>query len=355
MRKTICLCISILFVLLVGVSCTQYQYWPIPMPSVEKYTITLVVGNGETEEHSIKEGSSYVLPGGYTADEKKFVGWIGLDGTSYDAGDEITPTADAVFTGDWISADTAIRINGEEYATTSNAIAGALDPDTAKDGTVIEIFEDEPAGSGIMFPDNSPVMFPTEGITFDFNNTEFTCTTGSVGSTDTETQLMHLTKGNKITIKDAVIKNENPEVYFMIQNYSDLVLDNVELIPDEHVTYLLSINNGVVKLKNGTKLTLEKSSGHYIFDLYYWPNGNYPDGCTMIVEDDSVVLSGNINISDDGTDSENFPDKVNFVVPIGYLGTQDVVITAPGYEINWVDSTYPGYTDGYEMMVLTEN
>ena len=23
--------------------------------------------------------------------------------------------------------------------------------------------------------------------------------------------------------------------------------------------------------------------------------------------------------------------------------------------LNWVDSTYPGYTDGYEMMVLTEN
>lgn len=352
MRKTICLCISILFVMLVGVSCTQYQYWPIPMPSVEKYTITLVVGNGETEEHSVKKGSSYVLPDDFTMDDKTLVGWKDSDGVIHDIGEKITPTSDMVFFGDWLTGGMEAKVDGVEYDSPYEAMKSIVEE--AKDGSTIEIYADS-NGGGIGIINEGGTSDFIQGLTVDFNGHDYVFATAPVGSTGYETQGFHFEKGNTVVLQDGTIKNDNSGAVYMIQNYSNLTLDNIVLIPDEDITYLLSINNGIVKLKNGTNLTLAKSNGHYIFDLYYWPSNSYVDGCAMIVEDDSVVLSGNINISDDKTDSENFPDKVNFVVPIGYLDTQDVVITASGYEINWVDSTYTGYTDGYEMMVLTKN
>ena len=354
MRKIICLCMSILLVLFIGVSCTQYQYWPIPTPSVAKYTITLVVGNGEIEEHSIKEGYSYVLPDGFVMDGKTLVGWKDADGVIHDIGEEITPVSDIVFFGDWLTGGKEAKVDGVEYDTPYGAMKSIVEE--AKDGSTIEIYSDSTGGGIGIFNEGGPSDF-TQGLTVDFNGHDYVFSTAPVGSPGYETQGFHFEKGNTVVLQNGTIKNDKSGAQFMIQNYSNLTLDNIAVVPDEDVTYLLSINNGVVKLKNRTNLTLAKSNGHYIFDLYYWPqNGiGYVDGCTMIVEDNSVVLSGNINISDDKTDSANFPGKVNFVVPEGYLDTQDIVITAPGYTISWVPSTYSGYTDGYEMMVLTKN
>ena len=348
MRKTICLCISILLVLFAGVSCTQYQYWPIPMPSVEKYTITLVVGNGETEEHSVKEGSSYVLPDDFTMDGKTLVGWAVPNGVEYNIGDEVVVYSDMVFIGKWITEGKTATVGEVEYDTPYNALIATIN--NKEDGSVVEIYSDS-EGKGIgIFNGTSPAAF-TQGLTVDFNNHEYIMSSGPVGSPETESQTFHFERDNTVVFKDGIIKNES-NASMLIQNYSNLTLDNIELVANDKIVYMLSINNGEVKLKNGTTLSMPATEGRYVCDLYYWPEGTYLDGCSMIVEDDSVVLSGNINISDDGTDSGNFPDKVNFVVPVGYIETQNVNIIATGYTISWVPSTYSGYTDGYEMMVL---
>ena len=314
MRKTICLCISILLVLFAGVSCTQYQYWPIPMPSVEKYTITLVVGNGETEEHSVKEGSSYVLPDDFTMDGKTLVGWKDADGVIHDIGEEITPVSDMVFFGDWLTGGMEAKVDGVEYESPYEAMKSIVDE--AKDGSRIEIYSDSTGGGIGIMNGNDPADFPN-GLTVDFNGHDYIFSTAPVGSPGYETQGFHFEKDNTVILQNGVIKNDKGGTKFMIQNYADLTLDNIELVPDSEVQELLSINCGTVILKNGTKLNKLTNSDGYNADLYYWPS-SYPEGCTLIIETSDVVLDAPIAIGCQSGQAEDAVDKINMYIPNGY-------------------------------------
>lgn len=128
----------------------------------------------------------------------------------------------------------------------------------------------------------------------------------------------------------------------LIQNYSNLTLDNVKLIGDENVEYVLSSNHGDIVLKNNTEITA--AEGKTALDIMYWLVPSYIDGVSLTIEDSSVKINGIVDFyAWGGKITEENKDNMKFVVPKDYTltlknglqlvssedgTTQEVVITS---------------------------
>lgn len=116
------------------------------------------------------------------------------------------------------------------------------------------------------------------------------------GSGKTKTQAMQLLKGSTIYIKDGTITGNNgtPPTKMVIQNYSNLTLDNVVVQDSGTDLYALSNNFGEIHLKNGTQINA--TGNHVAFDLWYGlnPQGEYDDGVTVYIDTPDVVINGPI-------------------------------------------------------------
>ena len=322
-----------------------------PVISAETANVTLYYGvDGKTDTSKVRVGNEYTLPNvSLKVEGRKFSGWEDSDGNVYMAGTDVLISADTFFTAVWTAETTTTLIGGIEYA----------DPVTAfrslKDGETIEILSDVES-SGLMYTtENGVSPFPDEGITLDFNGNTLTCIGPAVGSSGTESQILHFEKDSKVTIKDAVIVNNTSSVGFMLQNYAYTTLDNVEFIPDENVTLVFSNNNGRLVLKNGTHIHATTNTAYsYVGDACFW-KPYYPNGTSMIIEDDSVVIEGTVCIDYSVADAEDIAaGKLVIVKPIGY--DLNYMVSLPeelsSYEYGWIPSTVAGYTDGYEMLFV---
>ena len=105
----------------------------------------------------------------------------------------------------------------------------------------------------------SPIC-PT-GITIDFAGYSYTVGGKLVGSTGTATNGFHLLAGNKITMKngfiygDASVAGDDKTEWsgapaIMIQNYSNLTLDNMTVSGGKQTVYTISNNNGNTVIKD---------------------------------------------------------------------------------------------------------
>jgi hypothetical protein len=137
-------------------------------------------------------------------------------------------------------------------------------------------------------------------------------------------------KDTDVVLKNGIIKAE--DALFVIQNYSNLTLDNVTIIGSEKNTYLLSNNYGNIILRNGTKLITAPGSKTVAFDLYYGLLPEYDGGVTLTIEDHSVIIDGPIEYGKAARASqEGLIANCRLTVPFGYM------LEAPaGYE--WVDN-----------------
>ena len=123
-------------------------------------------------------------------------------------------TASAVTTVEFTTAP--ISIGQKDYDTFEEAIAAAEDGDTITLNTDYE-------GAGIFLAKGE------KEITIDFNEKTYTVNE-AVGSPGTETQAIHLEQGNKVTLQNGTITSaEGSKVKMLVQNYSDLTLDNMNL------------------------------------------------------------------------------------------------------------------------------
>lgn len=103
----------------------------------------------------------------------------------------------------------------------------------------------------------------------------------------------------------------------IIQNYSNLTLDNVTVIGNENTTYLLSNNFGEVHLKNGTKL--EAKGKAVAFDVYYGMFAEYDDGVSVTIDTDDVIISGPVEFGKAARASqEAFEANAHLYIPQGY-------------------------------------
>lgn len=162
-------------------------------------------------------------------------------------------------------------INGKSYATLADAVAAAQNGDT------VELLSDA-SGDGVVVPNNSNLTIDFNGFTYNIDGT-------TVGSSGTETNGFQLLKGSNITFKNGTITSEKAKI--LIQNYSDLTLENMTLdgsnLPGSN-RYVLSNNCGNTVLKGNTNIIAKE--GDVAFDCFYWPNGGYSEGVTVTLGED---------------------------------------------------------------------
>ena len=160
-----------------------------------------------------------------------------------------------------------IIVNGVAYKTLDAAVA-AVSPGVQ---TIIQLNQDM-AGNGVKALDGQDVIIDLGGHTFDVDGQ-------LVGSQGTETNGFQLLKGSKVTFRNGTIKSKKAKL--LIQNYSDLTLEDVTLDATGGVAqYVLSNNHGQVKVL-GTSSILAPE-GQHAFDVYYWPPA-YKDGVNVYV------------------------------------------------------------------------
>ena len=169
-------------------------------------------------------------------------------------------------------------VKGIPYSTLQEAIKNAEAGDTVK---LLKSTE----GSGIVIPEGSE-------LTIDLNGWTYTVTS-AVGSPGTESNGFQLLKDSTITFKKGTINSGTAAVRILIQNYSDLTLDNVRLDgTNSNCSYMLSNNNGDVLIKDST---INAPANSFAFDVCWGPNSGYPDGTQVTVEGNSKI-NGKVEI-----------------------------------------------------------
>ena len=155
-------------------------------------------------------------------------------------------------------------------------------------------------------------------VSIDLNGHELVINS-PVGSPGTETLAYQFLKGSKITIKNGLLKADetNPNIKMLVQNYSDLTLDNVICQGNDAIQYVVSNNFGSCTFKNGT--TVNATGNNVAFDVWYGMKADYDDGLTVTIADDSVVINGRYEYGKAKRASqEDFDNKAFLYKPSGY-------------------------------------
>ena len=201
------------------------------------------------------------------------------------------------------------QIGNNKYRTLEAAFAAAVDGDT------ITLLADC-TGNGIKAPQGK---FNTNGLTVNFNGHTYTVDGTLVGSTGTETQAFQLLKDNTITFQNGTIYSENAKM--LIQNYSNLTLDNMTLTldnPNYAYAYTLSNNNGNVVI-DGTTINANPAGG-FAFDVCRY--ASYPSVHVTVTGNSEI--NGNVEISASGNDAK---DGFGLTLTSGTM-TGDIVVDA---------------------------
>lgn len=164
-------------------------------------------------------------------------------------------------------------VNGVAYKTLDAAVAAAK----TGEQTIIALNKDM-AGNGVKTINGQDVVIDLGGHTFDIDGS-------LVGSAGTETNGFQLLKGSKVTFKNGTLKSKKASL--LIQNYSDLTLENVTLDATGGVAlYVLSNNHGTVKIIGSSSILAPE--GKHAFDVYYWPPA-YSDGVNVYVNTTGII------------------------------------------------------------------
>ena len=130
------------------------------------------------------------------------------------------------------------------------------------------------------------------------------------GSSGTTTNGMQLLQGSTVTLKNGTYKAEHGEdkdhnIAILIQNYSNLTIDNCNLDMREAndtagnskgTSYVVSSNCGNVTIKGNTNIFARK--GEYALDVMHWEGTGYETTGTHVVFDESMTgtVDGKIDV-----------------------------------------------------------
>ena len=187
-------------------------------------------------------------------------------------------------------------------STTYTSLADAFA--VAKDGDTIMLLKNT-NGNGIKVLPNT---FANNGLTVDFNGYVYTVGGVLVGSATTGTNAFQLNQGNKITFKNGSIvgvaegtkpAEDTPDwkgaPAIVLQNYCNLVLENMIVTGGDETVYTMSNNCGNIVINN-TTINAGKAQGYgsgaFAFDVY---GGWYKDNVTVTVKGNSVI-NGDIEL-----------------------------------------------------------
>lgn len=194
--------------------------------------------------------------------------------------------------GTFIAVKDAVFISEEEKYKKNISISGGTFSDPSMFGYLAEkadvkvkLMKDyEGAGLGIY---NSGSKNGKEArVEVDLNNHTWILNGAPLfGSPGTVNQFFHFEKGAAVTFKNGTVKPKaGVSASFVIQNYCDLTLENVELIGGSTCNYVVSNNNGSCNII-GSVLTAP--AGKCALDVY--AQNAYPDGVTVTVNNGSTI------------------------------------------------------------------
>lgn len=188
-------------------------------------------------------------------------------------------------TGPWVIGETP-------YATFAEAVAVVPEDGTA---TTIQLTANTECGGS--------KVKANQNITVNLGGHTFNVSGPTVGSTGTETNGFQLLKGSTVTFQNGTLyAAPNPKLGIFIQNYCNLTLHNVEVdASGSNAEYVVSNNNGSLTVTGSTSLLAPDDQK--AFDVYYWPNGGYPDGVTVNVNTTGTI-QGDIEYAHDGTQTD---------------------------------------------------
>ena len=173
------------------------------------------------------------------------------------------------------------------------SLQGAVDAVSTTDPATITLLKDT-AGAGVVV--NGTVQ---RNLTFDLGGHTYTITSG-VGSSGTETNGFQLIKDNNITFKNGTIAAdpaEGEQVKILIQNYSNLTLENVTLDGTgmtnyTGLNYTLSNNNGAINLNTGTTI-IPRAEDEIAMDVCW--AASYENGARVTVNE-GATIQGNVEL-----------------------------------------------------------
>ena len=200
-------------------------------------------------------------------------------GNTYDA-NATYPVSDAASIADAV-ADLATEGSKNVVVTVANDLTGTSGIKTAKGNT----------------------------FTLDMNGKTIGVKYGD-GSSGTTTNGMQLLQGSTVTLKNGTYKAEpgkdaDHNIAILIQNYSNLTIDNCNLDMREAndtagnskgTSYVVSSNCGNVTIKGNTNIFARK--GEYALDVMHWENASYKEEGTHVVFDESMtgIVDGKIDV-----------------------------------------------------------
>ena len=189
-------------------------------------------------------------------------------------------------------------------STTYTSLADAFA--VAKDGDTIMLLKNT-NGNGIKVLPNT---FANNGLTVDFNGYVYTVGGVLVGSATTGTNAFQLNQGNEITFKNGSIvgvaegtkpAEDTPDwkgaPAIVLQNYCNLVLENMIVTGGDETVYTMSNNCGDIVINN-TTINAGKAQGYkdgpYAFDVY---GGFQSYGNVAVKVDGNSVINGDIEVA----------------------------------------------------------
>lgn len=226
----------------------------------------------------------------------------------------------------------------------------------ASDKSVVALSADTET-YGVILPENSK-------LTFDLNGHEYLPVPDAngdyAGSGGTKTQAMQLLKGSKVVIKnsstnDGIITGNNTankKTKMVIQNYSNLTLEDVTVMDAGNDGYVLSNNFGEIHLKGKTKIIAQDN--HVAFDLWYGLSDAYLDGVIVYIDDPTVEIQGVIEFGrHSGRSVEDWIEKTHLYVCEGYDLSKLSIrnsssVTTPEVEFSWSEPI-----NGYHELIVT--
>ena len=346
MRKFgIVLCLA---AVLAAASCTQYDYsWLYgALEEENKYCeVTIIFNDDNVQTLKVEKGTEFSMPfNGYAESGKRFGWWEDQYGNTYQIGDTVVLDRDYVFSPVWIKENSTVTSGNKTFLSVADAVQKADDGDEI-------VIPENTSTDGLKFPDSK---YNDKGISFDLGGHSLLLAS-TVGSAGTETNGMQLLKGNNVVFKDGVLATDSSSCEILLQNYSNLTLDNVDVKAGPVVWELLSMNNGITTLKNGTRL-FPITNGHadndIVADVYYWPKNGYGE-VGLVIETSDVEIGGSLWVNHDGTETgkTNFAEKIIIIVPNSYVSTIEKILyidpaISSSYDHKWVPCERQGYDKG---------
>ena len=217
------------------------------------------------------------------------------------------------------------KVDGVEYPTLAEAVAAVAD------GGTVTLLKSATGGAVGTFKGAKEGQIEAKSFTIDFGGYTYTVTNPAVGSTGYESQAFHLERSgsddenHKVTFKNGTITTaENFGGRMLIQNYCDLTLENMTIIGDSKISYVISNNFGSLTAKGNT--VIKAADGKVAFDLWYGmdKNGLYDNGVSVTFGTDFTgSVTGKIEYGAHSRvpSNSNWKDKARLTIANGNFAT----------------------------------